>query len=191
MPAPGPLFTPETARAASKLGAAARKRRADMLTRLDDISARLARLERNGHRRNGAPSPLQPSPWPPAPPPQPLNDAPPADPGEFALWCIERVRANLKRLHLRLSVEQDPLAIDRISRATSALAEQLRILEGKPLPGQRRPGREKADPPSVEARPLGRVADPVPMQPVECAPISSSAPPSVAPIAPTTEPPPE
>ena len=161
MPAPGPLFTAEIARAASKLGAAARKRRADILTRLDDITARLARLEKNGHRR------IQPEPSPafhaprPQPVPDTLNDTPAESPPDFALVRLARVRAMLDQVDRSIATgNHDALALERLGRMARSLHDQWCDLSGHSRAGQRKPGREKVTAPSaVDVRPLGRAVE--------------------------------
>jgi hypothetical protein len=53
-----------------------------------------------------------------------------------------RVRAMLDKLDSMLSEETDPQKIDRLASAQMRLAEQERILDNRPLPGSRRPGKE-------------------------------------------------
>lgn len=50
-----------------------------------------------------------------------------------------RVRAQMRRLDEMLSRERDPLSLDRLARALAVLAEQERLLDGRPLPGSLRP----------------------------------------------------
>jgi len=56
---------------------------------------------------------------------------------------LTRVREHLARLDAQLEATKDPQAIERLVRARGVLGEQERILAGRPLPGSRRPGREK------------------------------------------------
>lgn len=54
-----------------------------------------------------------------------------------------RVREQLDRLDQMMMTENDPQRLDRIASAQSKLAEQERILDGRPLPGSRRPRETK------------------------------------------------
>ena len=54
------------------------------------------------------------------------------------------VRAQLALIDARMLTERDPQALDRLASAQSRLAVQEQNLAGRPLPGSRRPGRERA-----------------------------------------------
>lgn len=49
----------------------------------------------------------------------------------------------LDRLDALLDRERDPQALDRLASAYAKLADQERILSGRPLPGSRRPKPER------------------------------------------------
>jgi len=55
----------------------------------------------------------------------------------------DEVRARMKRYEAMMDKETDASALDRLTSAWSRLAEQERILDGRPLPGSRRPAVEK------------------------------------------------
>jgi hypothetical protein len=55
-----------------------------------------------------------------------------------------RVREQLDRLDKLILAEKDPQRIDRLASAQARLAEQERILDGRPLPGSHRPRPERA-----------------------------------------------
>ena len=52
---------------------------------------------------------------------------------------LARVRVQLDRLDEMMLREENPQAIDRLAAAAARLAEQERIMDGRPLPGQLRP----------------------------------------------------
>jgi hypothetical protein len=52
---------------------------------------------------------------------------------------LARVRLQLDRLDKMMMSEKDPQKLDRLASAQARLAEQERILNGRPLPGSRRP----------------------------------------------------
>jgi hypothetical protein len=54
-----------------------------------------------------------------------------------------RVRVLLNRIDEMMSKEEDPQKIDRLGSAQARLAEQERILFGRPLPGSKRPANER------------------------------------------------
>jgi hypothetical protein len=60
---------------------------------------------------------------------------------------LARVRRQLDRLDGLMAAEKDPQRIDRLASAQYRLAEQERILSGRPLPGSRRPARDRAERP--------------------------------------------
>src|ERR1700692_774653 len=56
----------------------------------------------------------------------------------------DAVRARMKRYETLMDAETDPSALDRLTSAWSRLAEQERILDGRPLPGSRRPTADRS-----------------------------------------------
>ena len=56
---------------------------------------------------------------------------------------VARVRVQIERLAALLDKAQDPLDIDRLARALSVLRKDERVLDGRPEPGSRRPGKER------------------------------------------------
>lgn len=67
----------------------------------------------------------------------------PEDPAKYIALRLSRTRAQLFRIDQLIETEQDPQKLDRLVSAQSRLSEQWRIFSGIPLPGSRRPGREK------------------------------------------------
>jgi hypothetical protein len=67
------------------------------------------------------------------------------DLGEHARLRLERVRLQLDRVDKMMMEEDDPQRIDRLASAQMRLAEQERILAGRPLPGSRKPVPDRAD----------------------------------------------
>jgi len=53
------------------------------------------------------------------------------------------IRARLDKISGLMETETDPRNLDRLAAAWSKLAEQERILDGRPLPGSRRPRETK------------------------------------------------
>ncbi len=77
--------------------------------------------------------------------PQPL----PCD--DYVSRSLARVREHLARIDAQLERTKDEQAIERLVRARGVLGEQERVLDGRPLPGSRRPGKEKTErPPDLE-----------------------------------------
>jgi len=64
-------------------------------------------------------------------------------PCDYVTAQIVRVRAHLTKIDDLMVKAVDPLDIDRLARARGQLSEQERILSGRPLPGARRPGKER------------------------------------------------
>jgi hypothetical protein len=86
---------------------------------------------------------FRPKPAPPA-----CNDVQPAD--GYALKSLLRVRAQLDLVNAALTAQLskpktklDAQAVDRLAAAQMRLAEQERILDGRPLPGSRRPAPDR------------------------------------------------
>ncbi len=59
--------------------------------------------------------------------------------------------------------ETDPQKLDRLASAQTRLAEQERIMSGRPLPGSRRPGKEARQQGYVPLRPADVAPEPVPL----------------------------
>ncbi|HEX4646152.1 MAG TPA: hypothetical protein VH598_11140 [Verrucomicrobiae bacterium] len=59
---------------------------------------------------------------------------------------IARTRAQIAKVQTLLDRSADALVIERLTRSLNALSERERILSGRPLPGARRPGRDKPAP---------------------------------------------
>lgn len=57
---------------------------------------------------------------------------------------LQRTREQLERLDRDLAAADDPKAVKAICDAMRALSEIERTLAGRPLPGSRRPGRERS-----------------------------------------------
>jgi hypothetical protein len=72
----------------------------------------------------------------------PLQAGPATD--VYVASRLVRVREMLNRLDSMMTKESDPQRLDRLASAQSKLSEQERILDGRPLPGQRRPAPEPA-----------------------------------------------
>jgi hypothetical protein len=70
-----------------------------------------------------------------------LQNQQPLDP--FTAEQRDVIRSRMKRLTDKLDTEEDPSKLDRLAAAWSKLAEQERILDGRPLPGSRRPREER------------------------------------------------
>lgn len=56
---------------------------------------------------------------------------------------VADVRAHIDRLSSLLRDSTDPQTIERLSRAMAVMSERERVLAGRPLPGARRPDKEK------------------------------------------------
>lgn len=89
---------------------------------------------------------------PPLPPPQPVPLPPPLPPPQQKDLCdfcekrIARVRGMLDKLDTLMEKERDPQKLDRLASAQMRLSEQERIMSGRPLPGSRRPIKERPHP---------------------------------------------
>jgi len=57
---------------------------------------------------------------------------------------LARVRKQLERIDAMIEKERDPQKLDRLASAQARLSVQEFALAGRPMPGSRRPGREKA-----------------------------------------------
>jgi hypothetical protein len=84
----------------------------------------------------------------------------------FIAKRLARVRKQLDRIDGMIEKETDPMKLDRLASAIARLAEQERLLAGRPMPGSFRPKK-----PPEQARPYGHVK---PLEPV----------PTVRPLAP-------
>ena len=70
----------------------------------------------------------------------PQTNAIPAQPeANFTSRRLTRVREQLERLDRMAAKEDDPKRIKELADATTRLSEQERILDGRPMPGSRRP----------------------------------------------------
>jgi len=76
--------------------------------------------------------------WAPKPP-QPIAEAIPASFPDYTAKRLFRVRKQLDRLDEMMAEEDDPQRIDKLASAQARLAEQERLLAGRPLPGSHRP----------------------------------------------------
>lgn len=119
---PVTLFTSETAAANAVKAALARKR--NTLTRKAMIAAQKAGLIAIA-------------------PPEPIA-ARRNDPPAYFEKRLARVRVQLDRIDAMMLQEVNPQAIERLAAAATRLAEQERIYDGRPLPGQLRPRSSRA-----------------------------------------------
>jgi hypothetical protein len=78
----------------------------------------------------------------------------PPDSAQYVASRLTRVRAQLSKLDQLIENETDPQKLDRLVSAQSRLSEQWRIFSGIPLPGSRRPGREKPQRSSPNSGPV-------------------------------------
>jgi len=62
---------------------------------------------------------------------------------EYRIRRLARVRAQLEKLDDMISKERDPQKLDRLASAQSRLSAQEFALAGRPMPGSRRPARER------------------------------------------------
>lgn len=79
---------------------------------------------------------------------------------------LKRVRMQLDNLDRLILAERDPVKLDRFASAQARLAEQERILAGRPLPGSYRPNQRKAKQTRPDIAPLPdnseATSDPIP-----------------------------
>jgi hypothetical protein len=73
---------------------------------------------------------------------------------KYRLERLARTREQIARLDAQLLASNDPREIKALSDALKNFAEMERILRREPLPGSRRPGREKPERASGNAGPL-------------------------------------
>lgn len=67
---------------------------------------------------------------------------------------LARVRKQLEKLDEMIEKERDPQKLDRLASAQARLSVQEFALAGRPMPGSRRPGREKPARKSYMVEPL-------------------------------------
>lgn len=85
----------------------------------------------------------------------PPTDLPPVEETDgFTTERIARVRRQLRMIDSLIDHERDPQRLDRLASAQLRLSEQERVLSGRPLPGSRRPGRERTTRETRSASPL-------------------------------------
>jgi hypothetical protein len=63
---------------------------------------------------------------------------------DFNAMRLVRVREQLTKLDAMIEAEEDAQKLDRLASASAKLSEQERVLDGRPLPGSRRPPTDKA-----------------------------------------------
>ena len=74
---------------------------------------------------------------------------------DYRLKRLARVRTQLEKLDDMFDQERDPQKLDRLASAQARLAKQEQELAGRPLPGSRRPARERpARPSQTTAQPI-------------------------------------
>jgi hypothetical protein len=78
----------------------------------------------------------------------------------FIAKRLARVRKQLDRIDGMIEKEIDPMKLDRLASAQARLAEQERILAGRPMPGSLRPKK-----PPEQARPYCKVSPISPIKP--------------------------
>jgi hypothetical protein len=108
-------FNAESSRKAAQLAVAARREKAERI-------------------RNEPPKPPTPS----------VETVKPESIDDFTTRRLTRVREQLERLDRMAAEEDDPKRIKELADATTRLSEQERILDGRPMPGSRRPPTDKA-----------------------------------------------
>ncbi len=69
----------------------------------------------------------------------PTAQSPAEQTGAYLSEQLARVRKHLDRVDAQMEKAKDPLDVERLARARNTLAEQERILAGRPLPGSHRP----------------------------------------------------
>jgi hypothetical protein len=88
----------------------------------------------------------------------------PAQP-EYVLKRLERVRAQLSKIDTMLEEEVDPAKLDRLAACQARLAEQERLLAGRPLPGSNRPAKPGRRQPIADIQPIPVDPGPAPAVP--------------------------
>jgi hypothetical protein len=94
--------------------------------------------------------PLPQIPHPPLHQEQATAKSPAVDP--FLAERRDVLRARMIRLENMLGTEDDPAKLDRLASALAKVAEQERILDGRPLPGSRRPAAERPAKPGASGQ---------------------------------------
>ena len=91
------------------------------------------------------------------------------EPDPFTARRLSRVRDQLDRIDDLAADETDPKRLKELADATTRLAEQERILAGRPLPGSRRPTEDRAPrrQPRTEPAYPAPVVMPEPPQPID------------------------
>ena len=96
---------------------------------------------------------------------------------DFAMKRLARVREQLVRVDEMMMTETDPQRMDRLASAQARLAEQERILDGRPMPGSLKPSQNKP------ARSRVAMPDPAPQPVVNSGPAQPSpAPAQIQPV---------
>jgi hypothetical protein len=67
---------------------------------------------------------------------------------------LSRVRLQLDRVDGMVMTEKDPQKLDRLASAQARLAEQERIMSGRPLPGSMRPRPDRRQAPAPLPGPI-------------------------------------
>jgi hypothetical protein len=73
-----------------------------------------------------------------------VTESSPAYQTGYVAGRLTRIRAHIARLDERLAAATEPLDCERLMRALSLASELERVLDGRPLPGSRRPGKERS-----------------------------------------------
>ena len=102
--------------------------------------------------RKGAIARWLPKPAPPPVPPEPQGDA-------YTRQRLAIVREHIARIDKLMLNTADGQRLNWFAQAQDKLAEQERILSGRPLPGSRRPKEERV----VSAHPMDSGQEPVPV----------------------------
>jgi hypothetical protein len=92
------------------------------------------------------------------------QDIAPAAP-EYVAKRLDRVRAQLSKIDTMLEEEIDPAKLDRLAACQARLAEQERLLAGRPLPGSNRPAKASRRQPIQDIQPIPAMIEPVPVVP--------------------------
>jgi hypothetical protein len=106
------------------------------------MTARAIAARRQQAAERKARAAFQPAPAPAQPPTQTDHDP-------YVSERISQVREHIARLSDKLNRENDPQRINWLAAAQERLAEQERILAGRPLPGSRRPKPDHAAKPAM------------------------------------------
>lgn len=79
----------------------------------------------------------------------PSAQAPAAIADDYLAGQLARTRAQIERVSGMLEEATNDQAIERLCRALGTLRESERILDDRPLPGSRRPGKERSGPAAI------------------------------------------